>query len=154
MTPDKAELEKWHKYFAIENNNIAWNLASKPMRTTAESAEMMHAAHASALHWGKIGTELNIMRATMLLAEVHALKGLFNSSLAYAEKVSVYFEQHKPYDWELAFVHTIHAHAAAVAGRKDLHASQYHAAKRAIEAIADEEDRKIVLQTFNQVSVP
>ncbi len=66
MTTDKVELEKWHRFFAIENNNIAWDLATKPSRTMAESAEMLNAAHASALHWGKVGTDLNIIRPGLI----------------------------------------------------------------------------------------
>ena len=94
------------------------------------------------------------MRATMLLAEVHALEGLGETSLAMSEKVSEYFEQNDTDDWEIAFVHTIHAHSAAIAGRNDVHLDRYRAAEQAIEAISDDEDREIVLQTFNQVPVP
>ncbi len=57
-------------------------------------------------------------------------------------------------DWEIAFLHTIHAHAAYVAGEFDLHGSAYAEAVRTIEAIVDEEDRKIVLSTFNLVEEP
>jgi hypothetical protein len=52
-------------------------------RSAAEDQEMLNAAHASAWHWAGVGTELNRMRATMLLAEVHALLGLGQSALAY-----------------------------------------------------------------------
>jgi hypothetical protein len=37
-------------------------------------------------HWAKVRTELNRMRATMLLAEVHALLGFGQSAPAYAEE--------------------------------------------------------------------
>ena len=150
----KEDLEKWHRYFAVENNNRAWDLAAQTSRTDAECEEMMHAAHTSNWHWKKIGTELHHIRADMLLAEVHALLGYGASSLRLAEAVSGYFMEQGSDDWEIAFVHTIYAHAAAVAGAKELHDQQYELAREAIDSIADDEDREIVLATFNQVPEP
>lgn len=95
--PNDTNPESWHRFFAIENNNLAWELAGRPSRSPDESREMLNAAHAAAVHW---------------------------------------------------------AHAAAVAGLVDEHRASYSAAQQAIDAIADEEDRKIVLQTFDQVMVP
>jgi len=152
--PEDTEPRSWHRYFAIENNNRAWDLAAQPARTPAEAREMLNAAHAAALHWDFAGDELNHARADVLLAEVHALMGFGSSALELAERVREYFLERDPPDWELAFVHAIHAHAAAVAGETQLHARSYAAAKDAVEAIADPEDRDIVLKTFIQVPPP
>ncbi len=151
--PESTNPEDWHRYFAIENNNRAWEFAARS-RTEEEDREMLNSAHASALHWNVAGTELNHMRAKTLLAEVHALLGFGSSALAYVEEVREFFLNRDSADWELAFLHTIHAHAAYVAGEFDLHASVYAEAVRTIEAIVDEEDRKIVLSTFNLVEEP
>ena len=115
---------------------------------------MLNSAHASALHWSRVGTELNRFRAKTLLAEVHALHGFGASALALADEVRDYFLPRDTADWEVAFVHTIHAHAAAVAGQRDLHEQSYQAAQQAIEEVADEEDRRIVRLTFAQVPPP
>ena len=115
---------------------------------------MLNAAHASALHWASIKVELNNMRAKMLLAEVHALLGLGASALTYAEAVLAYFTNRETDDWELAYAYTIHAHAAATAGETQLHKTSYAAAVKALAAIADDEDREIVLQTFRQLPHP
>jgi hypothetical protein len=115
---------------------------------------MLNAAHASALHWGAMGVELNDMRAKTLLAEVHALLGYGASALEYATEARSYFLARETEDWEVACAHVIHAHAAAAAGESQLHRDSYAAAGPAIDAIADEEDRKIVLQTFDQVPPP
>ena len=103
---------------------------------------------------GHYGAELNDMRAKTLLAEVHALLGYGASALQYANEVKPYFLARKTEDWELAYIHVIHAHAAAIAGDSQLHRQSYDAAVPAIDAIADDEDRKIVLQTFEQVPRP
>ncbi len=151
--PETTELPDWHRYFAVEANNLAWDLAVAN-RTPEQDREMLNAAHAAALHWRQVGTELHHMRATMLLAEVHALLGLGATALAYADEMRSYFLANEPPDWELAFVHVIHAHAAGVAGEVDAHRQSYQAAKQAIAAIVDDEDRAIVLQTFDQVVAP
>ena len=54
-------------------------------------------------------------------------------------------------DWELAFVHVIHAAAARAAGAAAQHASSYTQAKAAIDAIVDAEDRDIVMRIFRHV---
>ena len=151
--PESTDPTEWHRYFAIENNNRAWELAAGS-RTEKDNQEMLNSAHASALHWDFAGTELSHTRAKTLLAEVHALLGYGSSALAYIEEVHEFFVNRDSADWEIAFLNTIHAHAACVAGQIDLHRSLYKEATRAIEAIADDEDRKIVLATFNQVEEP
>lgn len=152
--PEDLAPESWHRYFAVEGNNLAWSLASRTERTADEMAQMLDAAHAAAWHWKQVGTDLNVMRAKTLLAEVHALSGFGRSALSLAEEIRRYFLARETDDWEIAFVHTIHAHAAAVAGEAETHRFSYIAAQKAIDDIADAEDRRIVLETFMQVPDP
>ena len=123
-------------------------------RSGAEDQEMLNVAHASAWHWGKVGTELNRMRAAMLLAEVHALLGLGTSALRYAEEIREYFLRVGAPDWETAFVHTIHAHAAFAAGEAAGHRTSYALAAAALGAVTNENERRNVASTFNQVPKP
>ena len=151
--PTDTDPHSWHRYFAMEYNNRAWDL-SVEARSMEEDREMLNAAHASALHWGAAGTETHQMRATMLLAEVHALLGYGPSALAYATAVRDYFLNRDTPDWEVAFTHAIHAHAAHAAGDRAAHRDAYALAADAIAAIAGEEDREIVAKTFAQVPAP
>ena len=153
MPETTEDNQAWHKRFASECNNRAWDL-STAQRTPQQDQEMLDAAHASAWHWAKIGTELNRMRAVMCLAEVHALLGHGAIALAYAQEMRGYFLSHDTPDWELAFTHAIYAHAAAVAGKAGEYRAAYQAAQVAIAAIAEEEDRVIVAKTFSQVPAP
>jgi len=138
--PEDLEPDNWHRYFAMENNNRAWQLAVED-RTAEQDLEMLDAAHASALHWSAIGTELNRMRAKTLLAEVHALLGFGHLRSGTRMRFGPIFLDRETADWELAYIHVIHAHAAAAAGERQLHSNSYAAAGPAIDAIADEEDR-------------
>lgn len=155
MSDEKAseEATAWHRRFAAATNNRAWELSERG-RTAAEDREMLDAAHASAWHWAKVGTELNRMRATMLLAEVHALLGFGQSALAYAEEMRAYFLGVESPDWEGAFVHAVHAHAASAAGETGKHRASYELAIAAIEAVSNEKERGVVIRTFNHVPKP
>ncbi len=148
-----SEEMAWHRRFAAAANNRAWDL-SVQTRNAAEDQEMLNAAYASAWHWTKVGTELNRMRAAMLLAEVHALLGLGHSALAYAEKMRAYFLGVQSPDWEVAFVHVVHAHAASAAGEAEKHRASYGLAVAALEAVSNERERSIVASTFGHVPKP
>lgn len=150
---EPADLQRWHKRFAAECNNRAWAL-SVQARSSGEDREMLDAAHASAWHWAQVGTELNRMRATTLLAEVHAALGMGASSLALAETMRDYFLGRETPDWEIACAHAVYAHAAHAAGRVAEHREAHGRAAAALAAIAGEEDRKIIAKTFAQVPGP
>jgi hypothetical protein len=152
-SPDDTQLEQWHRWFAAECNNRAW-AQTTGVRTREDQKDLLNAAHASAFHWGAVGTELNRMRALMLLAHVHALVGHGPMALSYAREVHGYFVDGDTPDWELAFAHAILAQAAHAAGDGDTHAQAYSAARIAVAAIADPEDRKIVEETFALVPQP
>lgn len=151
--PDDADPDRWHRYFAMEANNRAWALAAQA-RSPDEDREMLSAAHAAAHHWFIVGQKIHNMRAAMLLAEVHALLGFGATAQAWAVEVRDYFAARDTADWEMAFAHTIVAHAAAVAGDTPLHKAAYGQAAAALDVIADAEDRRIVALTFDQVPKP
>jgi len=153
--PKDLDPASWHRHFAMEANNRAWQLAEQPARTEAENREMLGLAHASAWHWSAVGTELHHMRATMLLAQVLALTGDGAGAFGLATQMRDYFvARDDTPDWELAFTHAIFANAAHVAGRAEAHAKAYGDASIAMAAIADPADRDVVLKTFNQVPPP
>lgn len=152
-TPEPVDTQAWHKRFAAQANNRAWDL-STVSRTPDEDREMLDAAHSAAWHWGQIGTELHRMRATMLLAEVHAQLGYGASAFQFAQDMHAYFMAHDTPDWEIAFAHAIYAHAACVAGASAIHRRAYESAKLAVDAIADVQDRAIVQKTFEQIPPP
>jgi hypothetical protein len=152
--PTENSVEAWHRYFAVECNNRGWDLSVKE-RDPGQDEEMLHAAHASAFHWAAIGTELNRMRATMLLAEVHTLLGNGKTALAYASTMRDFFlDQDDTPDWEIAFTYAIHAHAADVAGEIKVHEDAYREAQSTLAAIEDPADREIVQQTLDHVRAP
>ena len=150
-SPTDTNSESWHRFFGANANNAAWALAELHA-SEVDCLQLLNAAHAAAWHWQHIGTELNRMRALMLLAEAHARAGLGTTALAFAEEMRTYFlaAPGTP-DWERAFAYIVHAHAAWAAGSTDEHARSYANAVDAVAAIADEEDRKIVQRVFRHL---
>ena len=152
-TPETADEDAWHRFFAIEANNRAWDLAVSE-RDAELDLEMLNAAHCAAMHWNAVGTELHRFRAKMLLAEVHALLGYANSAVTLAEEVKQFFDSPTTPDWEAALVLAIHAHAHQVARNEEAYRPSYAEALAAINQIVDDQDREIVMQTFGQIPAP
>lgn len=148
------EIAQSHRWHAIECNNIAWSLAENTTRSAGEDEEMLNAAHASAFHWAIIGTELNQVRAKLLLGEVHALLGNGQTALAYARQNYDYIKSHDQPDWEVAFAHAVLAHAAYAAGEADLYQCQYAKARELGQAITDSQEKEIYFRTFNLIPGP
>jgi len=68
-----TEDEKIHKQFGIDLFNATWELLEKPVRTKEEDDEMIHRAHASRYHWGKVGAPVNLARGEWQLARVYTV---------------------------------------------------------------------------------
>jgi len=156
MPPElcQEEVAKWDRWFAGEANNVAWTLAETTGRTAQQCYEMLHAAHAAAYHWGRVGTDLHKARCEMLLAQVHALLGSGVLAMEYALRSQTFVCAHDSPDWEVALMHAVLANAAFAAGNMSLYDEHYALARRLGEAIADAEDRAIFNSTFSQVPVP
>ncbi|MFA5787579.1 MAG: hypothetical protein WDA71_11480 [Actinomycetota bacterium] len=92
------EITRAHRWYTIECNNLAWKLSDLASRTARQDEEMLDAAHASAFHWTRVGTDLNAARARMLLGHVHAALGLGRTALAYAQQSFDYLVAHDPPD--------------------------------------------------------
>jgi len=115
---------------------------------------MLHSAHAAALHWSRVGTELNQMRATMLLAQAHALAGDGKRALHYAREAFAYVTEHESDPWEVAFAHAVMANAAAANQERSLHATHYARAKALGNALTDDEERAVFEATFRIIPPP
>jgi hypothetical protein len=152
--PSQKEIATWHRWFAIELNNLAWEIAENPERTPAQREEMLNAAHASAIHWNNVGTDLNRARSDMLLAQVHGLLGDGPQATHYAERCRQYFSDHECPDWEKAFVHAVMANASYASGDRSRYQGEYDIAKRLGASISDDAEKEVFMRTFSQLPTP
>lgn len=149
--PDKATIDQWQRWFAVECNNRAWELVEKAERTPAEEREMLDAAHAAAFHWAQVGEPINDARADTLLAHVYALQGDEGRASLYALRCMAFCEHHDCEAWDLAFAHLEMALAAAVSGNEALHTKHYAMAQELGNRLPDEADRKVFSKQFARI---
>lgn len=114
---------------------------------------MLAAAHAAALHWNAIGTELNRARAAMLLGHALALAGEGARARQHAQVAYDYITSRESPAWEVAFANAVLANAAAASGDARLHSRHYDEAKR-IGMGLPREDREIFDRCFRVIPVP
>lgn len=155
--PDPTEIRRFHRWFAVECNNRAWDLAALPSRTADQDREMLLTAFASAYHWSEVGEPVNFMRGDMLLACVHSLLGRGEQGLHYARRCLEFCEagatKAQAADWDVAFAHLQMSLAGHAVGDGELHAL-HHARAAALGRALDEEDRKIFEEEFARVPAP
>ena len=104
---------------------------------------MLHMAHASRFHWERVGTPANLARGEWLCSRVYAVLRRPEPCLHHARRVLEICQEHGIADWDLAFAHEALARAHAVAG--DPAAAREEAQEARAVAIADDEDRKLLL---------
>ncbi len=108
---------------------------------------MMHAAHATCLHWQEAGTQIHQLRSYYLLTYVYSAVGDGTAATLYGEQTLELLEQRPDgiADWDVAFVYDALSRAYRTAGKSD-EADRYRAqAEEAENSIADEDDKAIYL---------
>lgn len=124
--------------------NHTWRLLERPDRTTDQDDEMVHAAHASRYHWGRVGDAANIATGEWQCARVYAALGRPESALHHARRCLAVCEANGLADFHIAAAYEGMARAHATAG--DLAAAREWKARAtaALDGIAEEDDREIV----------
>lgn len=137
-----------HLRFAAGFNGYVWSILGKEDRSEHETDMMVHAAHASRLHWGVVGTPLNVQRGEWLLARVYAVLNRPEQALHHARKCLELTEEHNFDDFDLAYAYEAMARAYAASGNKD-EAEKYRTlAEVAGEKIQKVEDRELFLEDY------
>lgn len=153
VRPTDEDLSRWHRWFAVECNNLAWSLAESQARTPADDATMLAAAYASSFHWSRAGTAENAALCEILLGQVHALLGHGDLAMHHALRAQEWVVAHDRPSWEIAFAHAVLANAAYAAGDRALHAEHYAMAEAAGKTLGDV-DRSLFDATFRLVPAP
>lgn len=109
--PTQQEQEKYHRYFAIECNNRAWELADHDPRTGEQSKEMALCASTAAWHWAQIGQPIHFARADLLLGWVHAISNRAESARSSTDSATVRIRGVVAgvTDWDRAFLALLEA---------------------------------------------
>jgi hypothetical protein len=113
------EDDETHARIAKETFNRTWELLDKKDLTEDEAIEMVHTAHASRYHWGRVGTPVHHERGDWQISRVYAVIGRPELALEYARRCLDTCEANGIGDFDIAFAYEAMARAHAVAGRAD-----------------------------------
>ena len=153
-SPSPEETALWQKRLAAQANNRAWHLSESTSRSSAESQEMLHAAHAAMHLWSIVGNDHHKAHALQLLAHVHALLGSAAAASASLAACAPYLSHPDREPWEVAMFEAVAANVAATCRNSADHGRHHARARELIDALPDPEDKKILEATLAVVPSP
>jgi DNA-binding transcriptional MerR regulator len=137
------------RQLGVDLYNSTWTLIEKPNRTAAETDEMIHRAHASRWHWGRVGEPVNFARGEWLCSRVYATLGRGEPALWHARRC-VEINEGAAVDtresWDLPAAYEAMARASFAAGDPASGALWKAKAVAALDAIEDPDDREPIAQ--------
>ena len=124
--------------------NYTWTLLEKEDRSAEDVDRMIHAAHASRLHWDVIGLPANRARGEWLCSRVYAVLGRGEPALWHARRALAILDAGGEgiEDWDRPGVYEALARAHAVAGDAAEAEAWRGRAREALADVADAEDRE------------
>ena len=145
MSEPPFDVKRAHRWFAVELNNLAWDLLEAPALTPEQVDRMIHAAHGACFHWLEVGTPIHHLRAQCLLATAYARAGITKAAVRHAERCLAFSRAitDDQTDFDRASAHG----CAAAAYQLDCHsgdaAEQYELACAAAARLTDPADRSL-----------
>jgi hypothetical protein len=139
--------------------NGVWRLIELPDRTAEQDDEMMHAAHASRYHWGRVGDAVNLARGEWLCSRVYAVLGRAEPALWHAHRCLAILQELPPSgsgaaeDWDLPAAYEALARASAVAGNRTEAAHWLTLARDALARVSDAADRDPIAQDLETIPI-
>jgi DNA-binding transcriptional MerR regulator len=127
--------------------NATWDLMEREDRTQEDDDLMLHMTHASALHWSRAAgaTTENYVRSQWQASRVNAVLRRPEACLHHAQRCLDICLANGVGDWDVAFAYEALARAHAIAGDMEAARAMTERALEAVEQIAEDDDRKMVL---------
>lgn len=146
-----TEEERIHKKMAIDFFNYTWVLLDKDKKTIAEDDEMIHAAHASRFHWGKVGTPTHFERGEWQISRVYSVLNHPQSALYHAQRCLAICKENKIGGFDIAFAYEAIARAYAITSNEAEKKKFYELAQTAAEQIKEIDDKKYFLSELKTI---
>jgi hypothetical protein len=140
-----------HKKLAIDAFNKTWSLIDKKDKTQEDIDEMIHMAHASRYHWGKIGKPIHFERGEWQISRVYSLIGQPEAALYHAKRCLDICLENDIGDFDIAFAYEAMARANAVAGKTKEKDEFLQKANEAAEKIKKKEDKDYFLGELKSI---
>ena len=143
VAKEQDTINKAHQFFAVNCNNLTWDLLDKSTFSAEEKDAVLQAAFASAYHWSQVGTGINFQRGEWLIARVYTVLGNKQEALAHALRCLDLTTQYRQemQDFDLAYAYEGAARAYAPNKNNADYKIYYAKAQAAGEEIADPADK-------------
>ncbi len=143
-----------HRELGAELFNKVWDLLAIERRTPQQEAEMIHAAHASAYHWSRVGEGPRLARAEWQCSWVYSELERPEPALYHAHRCEAVCKEHADEleDFDLPAMHEAFARAQLVAGNREEALHRLKLASDLCAAIADPEDREIIRAQIDSIA--
>jgi hypothetical protein len=125
--------------------NRTWDLLAKSRRTAAEREEMIHSAHASRYHWGRVGGPGNLSIAEWQLSRVYSVLRRAEPALYHAHRCRVISVRSHLDPFFIGYAYEALARASAIAGKRGDRNRYLREARRFLGQIPDRENRGLLL---------
>jgi hypothetical protein len=150
IDPDSASATG-ERAIAVRLFNETWTLLGKDGRTSDEDDAMLHMAHASRHHWGQVGTPVNLTRGEWQCSRVYSVLRRAEPAAFHALRCLQWCQREGIADFDLAFAYEAMSRAASVLGDGAAAQEWANEAYAAAEAIADPDDRELVLSDLESI---
>lgn len=131
--------------------NRVWELLEQEKRSREDDDEMLHAAHASRYHWGRVGQPVNLSRGEWQCSRVYAVLGRAEPALHHARRCLDLCEEHGMGEFDHGAAHEALARAYQVAGDDPLAGEHLAAGRGHAGQVTDDEDRQVLLDDLAQL---
>ena len=148
---EMTEEQKNHRKFAVDLFNLTWDFLDKKERSKEEIDQMIHAAHASRYHWGRVGTPVHFERGEWQISRVYAVLERAEPALFHAQRCLTICQENDIGDFDIAFAYEAMARAYAIARKTDEKNKYLELAKTAGEKINKQEDKDYFLSELKTI---
>ncbi len=148
--PNKEDISRLHRYFAIESNNEFWSL-SETTATVEQKQRLLTVAFSSLYHWSEVGTDENKQLATLAVARALCVNES-KLSLQFAKMAFDYFNETGA-DWIQAFTNAVLSHAFQITGEPSNALECYQRAV-VFQGRLSQEEQAIFDATFRLIPEP
>ena len=142
-----------HRSLAVDLFNQTWDLIDRTDRTPDDDLEMIHRAHASRWHWGKVGAAEQFSIGEWQVSRVYAILGHGAASLYHGQECLRYAEEPEQDLWLAGYTHEAIARAYAVLGDNSQAVEHVSKARAIAESLADQETAKMILDDLATISL-
>src|SRR2546423_7955750 len=131
--------------------NHTWTLLERTDRSPRDDDEMLHSAHASRAHWGRVGEPVHWARGEWQCARVYAVLGRPEPALHHGRRCLALAEEYELSPFDVGIGHEAIARAHAVAGFPSQAAAELELGYAVLDKITDGEESELLKSDLDSV---